>query len=232
MASAHAPCPRAIHAVYPDSLTRHLTCTPHPTRLLLAPTALVAVLSSAIGSFPPTLPVVQRAMSTGHLHSSSTRTHPTVTRNTTDALTPHEPSPSPHAARSFPPTCARATYSSSRQAALIRPSPAIPPTLSPLTTQARPHMRPIFPTHVRKGHVLIISSSRTHSTVTRGTTDALTPRTSQARPHNGRISPTDVRACHVPCVCRASHQHQLRRIDRSARRTRRSSVDGGRAEEI
>ena len=149
MPTAHAPCPRAIHVVYPDSLTRHPTRTPHPTRLLLPPTALVAVLSSAIGSFPPTLPVVQRAMSTGHLHISSTRTHPTVTRNTTDALTPHEPSPSPHAGRSFPPTCARATYSSSRLPTLIRPSPAALPTLSPLTSQARPHNGRISPTDVR-----------------------------------------------------------------------------------
>ena len=128
MASAHAPCPRAIHVVYPDSLTRYVTCIPHPTRLPLAPTALV---SSAVGSFPPHCRW-HSAPCPRAIYMSSTRTHPTVSRNTTDALTPHEPSPSPHAGRSFPPTSARATYSSSRLPALTRPSPTALPTISPL----------------------------------------------------------------------------------------------------
>ena len=176
MASAHAPCPRAIHVVYPDSLTRHLTRTPHPTRLLLAPTALVAVLSSAIGSsFPPTLSVAQRAVSTGHIH----------------LVYPHSPDRHPqyhrrsHPSRAKPIPACRPNLSHPRAQgphthhlvypALIRPSPAIPPTLSPLTSQA---------------------------------------------PHRGRSLPRTSARVHVPCVCRASRQHQLRAIDRSARRTR------------
>ena len=95
-----------------------------------------------------------------------------------------------------------------------------------------PTCRPIFPTHVRKGHVLIISSTRTHPTVTRNTTDALTPHEPSPSPHRGRSLPRTSARVHVPCVCRASRQHQLRAIDRSARRTRCSSVDGGRAREI
>ena len=184
MASAHAPCPRAIHVVYPDSLTRHLTCIPHAARLLLAPTALVAVLSSAIGSFPPTLPVVQRAVSTCHIH----------------LVYSHSPDRLPQYHRRSHPSRAK-----------------------PL-----PHAGRNSPTHVRKDQILIISSTRTHPTVTRNTTDALTPHEQSPSPHRGRSLPRTSARVHVPCVCRASRQHQLRAIDRSARRTRRSSVDGGR----
>ena len=187
MASAHAPCPRAIHVVYPDSRTRHLTCTPHPTRLLLAPTAL---WQSSL----------QR---TGLLSRPHCRWH------------------------SAP--CPPAIYISSS----CTSSPAIPPTLSPLTSQAPSHVpaEPLPPTCARATY----SSSRlprTHPTVIRNTTDALTPHEQSPSPHRGRSLPRTSARVHVPCVCRASRQHQLRAIDRSARRTRRSSVDGGRAEEM
>jgi hypothetical protein len=129
---AWGPHTRRVHGPYMSyTLTASLTCIPHRTRLPLAPTALVAVLSSAIGLLSPPLPVAQRAVSTGHIHlvyPHSPDRHPRHHRRSH----PHEPSPSHMPAESLPRTSARV---------------------------------------------------------------------------------------HVPCVCRASHKHRLRAIDRSARRT-------------